>query len=136
MSGASNSSPVVLNPERSNSTPPSANSRIGVLRPGALAVQQSLSAAPSTVTSPSVSAMNMGASKAKGLQLGAHKGSTSMAAADSVLAEDFGGGDEDDDDNPWGEDLMDVNADADDWSTCFLCCVKMYKRADQSSRCF
>lgn len=24
--------------------------------------------------------------------------------------------------NPWGsDDLMDVNADADDWSECFLC---------------
>ena len=48
-------------------------------------------------------------SKPKGMQLGAHK-TSAPGALPGGLAEEV----------RWGGDLMDVNADADDWSTC-LC---------------
>ncbi|KAF8893945.1 hypothetical protein BD779DRAFT_1753347 [Infundibulicybe gibba] len=55
------------------------------------------------------------ASRAKGLQLGANKTPQSRVLAEQ-LAEEIEAG-EREDSNPWGnEDLIDVNADQDDWS--------------------
>ena len=81
-------------------------------------------------------------SKAKGMQLGASKlpvsSSTHMpaewaeeAAAEAAAEEDAGQG------NPWGnDDLMDVNADQDDWSeSCLGCDVTLTER-DGDHRCF
>ncbi|KAJ7251828.1 armadillo-type protein [Mycena haematopus] len=56
-------------------------------------------------------------SKSKGMQLGAHKVPASVAAAALVeqLAEEAAAAEGED--NPWGnDDLIDVNADEDDWS--------------------
>lgn len=56
------------------------------------------------------------------MQLGANKVPSSIAAA--VLAEEWtqeAAADSVGNDNPWGsDDLIDVNADEDDWSTCFI----------------
>ncbi|KAF7321448.1 Protein kinase domain-containing protein [Mycena kentingensis (nom. inval.)] len=55
-------------------------------------------------------------SKGKSMQLGAHKVSAAAAAAALAqqLAEEAAA--DNVDGNPWGDDLMDVNADEDDWS--------------------
>ncbi len=99
--------------DRPTSAPPPEDSRIGNLRPSPLLT--SVSAANSTVTTPAVPGFSIKpASRGKGLQLGAHKSSSAVSAAlidqltEEVAAEN---------DNPWGgDDLMDVNADEDDWS--------------------
>ena len=53
-------------------------------------------------------------SKAKGMQLGASK--TPISA---IIATEFDDINQADIDDAWGhDDLIDVNADADDWSTC------------------
>ncbi|KAF9017526.1 ARM repeat-containing protein [Hymenopellis radicata] len=99
--------------DRPTSAPPPEDSRIGNLRPSPLLT--SVSAANSTVSSPAIPGFSIKpASKGKGLQLGAHKSSSAVSAAlidqltEEVAAEN---------DNPWGgDDLMDVNADEDDWS--------------------
>ncbi|KAF9268803.1 ARM repeat-containing protein [Marasmius fiardii PR-910] len=107
---------TVTDMDRPTSAPPAENSRIGSLRPSPLLA--SASAAPSTVPSPIISNHIPSAYKAKSLQLGANKVPASVAAAslaqqlaDEAAAEDGV------DTNPWGnDDLMDVNADQDDWS--------------------
>jgi len=60
-----------------------------------------------------------GASKAKGMQLGAHKApaSASVAVFPTELEEEMSAAASIEASNPWGnDDLMDVNADVDDWS--------------------
>ncbi|KZT24267.1 ARM repeat-containing protein [Neolentinus lepideus HHB14362 ss-1] len=60
-----------------------------------------------------------GASKAKGMQLGAHKApaSASVAVFPTELEEEMSAATSIEAGNPWGnDDLMDVNADDDDWS--------------------
>lgn len=59
--------------------------------------------------------------KSKAMQLGAHKVPASVAAAALVeqLAEEAAAAESEG--NPWGnDDLIDVNADEDDWSLSFL----------------
>lgn len=73
----------------------------------------SLVGAKSGVSSPTPS-------KSKAMQLGAHKVPASVAAAALVeqLAEEAAAAESDG--NPWGnDDLIDVNADEDDWSLIF-----------------
>lgn len=110
--------------------PPAEDSRIGNLRPSPLLT--SVSAANSAVSSPAFpthSSASTSTSKGKGLQLGANKMSSAASAAlinrlaDEAAAENGG----DDDSNPWGtEDLMDVNADEDDWSELFTALLNTY----------
>ncbi|KAJ3842095.1 armadillo-type protein [Lentinula raphanica] len=99
--------------------PPAEDTRIGNLRPSPLLT--SISAANSTVTSPAlpIRPSFQSSSKTKGMQLGASKVPSSIAAAlaetlaDEVSIEDHGL----EASNPWGDDdLMDVNADEGDWS--------------------
>uniref|UniRef100_A0A0W0FWE6 Protein kinase domain-containing protein n=1 Tax=Moniliophthora roreri TaxID=221103 RepID=A0A0W0FWE6_MONRR len=110
--------------DRPTSAPPGNDSRIGNLRPDPLLnpIPAANSTVNSTVSSPAFppqTKMNGGStSKAKGLQLGANKAPSGIAVAslaqqlaDEAAAEDGI------DSNPWGnDDLMDVNADEDDWS--------------------
>lgn len=73
----------------------------------------SLAGVKSGVSTPTVS-------KSKAMQLGAHKVPASVAAAALVeqLAEEAAAAEGEG--NPWGnDDLIDVNADEDDWSACF-----------------
>ena len=79
------------------------------------------SAAPSAATSPKVphaSTTGIGTSKAKGMQLGAGKVPAGIAAASlAVQLEEEAAAEEGIDGNPWGtDDLIDINADEDDWS--------------------
>lgn len=95
---------------RPTSAPPpaegAAQSHIGNLRPSPLLT--SLSATNSAVSSPALLASGS-LSKSKGMQLGANR------VPSAILAENWI--DESSDVNPWGnEDLIDVNADQDDWS--------------------
>ncbi|KAG7090905.1 hypothetical protein E1B28_009982 [Marasmius oreades] len=101
---------------RPTSVPPADNSRIGSLQPSPLPA--SPSAANSVVSSPTLPSYTPSASKAKSLHLGANKKPSSVAAASLAqqLAEEAAAEDGVDS-NPWGnDDLMDVNADQDDWS--------------------
>ncbi|TFK53983.1 ARM repeat-containing protein [Heliocybe sulcata] len=96
--------PVTLNAPSSSSniarpSPLAAASTPDVLRPSSLALG--------------------GASKAKGLQLGAHKvpASASAAVFPTELEDEVNAATSIDANNPWGnDDLMDVHADEDDWS--------------------
>lgn len=94
--------------ERPTSAPiPSVDSHIGELR----AVRPALngSAGKSTQSSPAVGTSSP--SHGKGLQLGANK--VPLSLAESVFAEES----QENVANPWGNgDLIDVNADQDDWS--------------------
>ncbi|KAL0581808.1 Nuclear aminoacylation-dependent tRNA export pathway component [Marasmius crinis-equi] len=103
--------------DRPTSAPPPADdTRIGSLRPSPLLT--SVSAANSVVSSPAFPNHTPAASKARGLQLGANKVPPSVVAASlgQKLAEEAAAEDGIDS-NPWGnDDLMDVNADQDDWS--------------------
>ncbi|KAJ4468330.1 hypothetical protein J3R30DRAFT_3662182 [Lentinula aciculospora] len=99
--------------------PPAEDSRIGNLRPSPLLT--SMSAANSTVTSPALPIRSsfQPNSKTKGMQLGASKVPSSIAAATLAeqLAEEVAAEDGLEASNPWGDDnLMDVNADEGDWS--------------------
>ncbi|SJK97742.1 uncharacterized protein ARMOST_00995 [Armillaria ostoyae] len=106
--------------DRPNSVQPTEGSHIGNLRPGLFVA--STSAANSTVSSPAVPAfnrpVNSTSSQSKGLQLSATKSSGAAAAAlVKQLAEEAEAEDTNLDSNPWGsDDLIDVNADDDDWS--------------------
>lgn len=106
--------------DRPSSVPPAEDSHIGNLRPGLFVA--STSAANSTVSSPVVPAFNRPvksiSSQSKGLQLSATKSSGAAAAAlVKQLAEEADAEDTNLDSNPWGsDDLIDVNADDDDWS--------------------
>lgn len=115
--------------DRPSSAPPpleqsaiASDSRLSAIRPSPLAyVPSSLSAANSAVTSPSfVSATRPSASsRAKGMQLGANKVPTGVASAAlaSKLADEVAASEGINDGNPWGtDDLIDINADQDDWS--------------------
>ncbi|KAJ8076987.1 Nuclear aminoacylation-dependent tRNA export pathway component [Marasmius tenuissimus] len=108
---------TVTDIDRPTSAPPPAeDSRIGALRPSPLLT--SVSAANSVVSSPAFPNHAPSISKAKGLQLGANKvpPSTVAASLGQQLAEEAAAEDGVDS-NPWGnDDLMDVNADEDDWS--------------------
>lgn len=93
------------------------------LRPSPLPfVPSSKSAANSTVSSPSItrtSTLGVGAaSRAKGMQLGASKVPAGMAAASlAAQLEEEAAAEDGVQDNPWGtDDLIDINADEDDWS--------------------
>lgn len=110
--------------DRPTSAPPPANG--GPARPNPLLfVPSTTSAANSTVTSPAlahVSSLGVGsvgsASRAKGMQLGASKVPASVAAA--ALAAQLEEEAAAEESNPWGtDDLIDINADEDDWSQCF-----------------
>ena len=59
------------------------------------------------------------------MQLGASKTPASVAAASlAAQLEDEAAAEEGIDGNPWGtDDLIDINADEDDWSECF--CVNL-----------
>jgi len=103
--------------DRSNSAPSATTNHIGeITRPTFTPVQ----------SSPAMPLTN-GTSKGKGLQLGANKvpSSVSMGMLADQLAEEAAAtasleG------NPWGtEDLMDVNADEDDWSELAALCIKL-----------
>jgi SCY1-like protein 1 len=87
----------------------------------ALNLNQTLSAANTALPSPAVSSF-VGASntsRAKGMQLGASKVPSSVLAA--KLAEEIVGADPQTEENPWGtDDLIDINADQDDWSRFYL----------------
>ncbi|KAF5370779.1 hypothetical protein D9758_002135 [Tetrapyrgos nigripes] len=106
--------------DRSTSAPPPAeNNKTSYIRPSPL--MTSISAANSTVTSPSFPTKSTpsSSSKAKGMQLGANKVSPGVAAAALAqqLEEEAAAEEGVSQDNPWGnDDLMDVNADEDDWS--------------------
>lgn len=64
---------------------------------------------PSRHSGPSLS--QIGGSKPKGMQLGGHTSSTLSPAAEWASEAEV------ETSNPWGnDDLMDVNADQDDWS--------------------
>jgi len=102
--------------DRPTSAPPGEQaSNGGLSRPSPLIT--SISAANSTVSSPAFPP----ASKGKSLQLGASKTSSNLAAASSLAdewIEEAAAENDKEGDNPWGtDDLMDVNADQDDWST-------------------
>lgn len=112
------SAPGAANPDRPTSAPPPAEtSRIGHLRPSPLVT--SISAANSAVSSPAIRTQIGPTSKSKGLQLGANKVPASVIAA--ALADEWiDETAENNDSNPWGtDDLIDVNADQDDWSEIF-----------------
>jgi len=116
------SSAIGIGIDRPTSAPPpvagsSTDPRIGNLRPSPLFT--TLSAANSTVSSPVVPTRPAQQSKAKGLQLGANKVPPSVAAAAlaAQLAEETAAANDISGSNPWGtDDLIDVNADQDDWS--------------------
>ncbi|KAG5652467.1 hypothetical protein H0H81_004875, partial [Sphagnurus paluster] len=68
----------------------------------------------SSPASPTTSAQSS-SPKAKGMQLGASKRPTAIAA--TIIAEQWAEDDSTGNENPWGtDDLIDVNADQDDWS--------------------
>lgn len=130
------SSAVGIGIDRPTSAPPpvagsSTDPRIGNLRPSPLFT--TLSAANSTVSSPVVPTRLAPQSRAKGLQLGANKVPPSVAAAAlaAQLAEETAAANDIGESNPWGtDDLIDVNADQDDWSEhCILsdCLAKRTK---------
>lgn len=104
--------------DRPTSAPPPDDSRVGNF------LITSVSAANSTVTTPAIQGFPAKPiSKHKGLQLGASKSSSAAAVAlidqltEEVAAESHGF-----ESNPWaGDDLMDVNADDDDWSISHAC---------------
>lgn len=108
--------------ERPTSAPPPKDGHLGSVRSSdLLTVPVSISAANSTVSSPVIptrSTPTATASRVKGMQLGANKvpvGATSAALVAQLAEEVAAEGN--DDVNPWGsDDLMDVNADQDDWS--------------------
>ncbi|KAG7449615.1 ARM repeat-containing protein [Guyanagaster necrorhizus] len=106
--------------DRPTSVPVTEDSRIGNLRPGLFVT--SMSATNSTVSSPAVATFNQPirstSSKSKGLQLSATKSSSAgTAALVDQLAEEVDAEKGHLDSNPWGnDDLIDVNADYDDWS--------------------
>lgn len=70
-----------------------------------------MSVANSAVSSPALPrSSTLAGSRAKGMQLGANK--TPAATFAMQLEEEMGGGA-----SPWGtDDLIDINADEDDWS--------------------
>ncbi|RDB24858.1 N-terminal kinase-like protein [Hypsizygus marmoreus] len=100
----------------SSAPPPAVSLALGghnPTSPSILSAPKTMSAAATPVASPTLQST----SRAKGMQLGANKVPSNIAAA--VLAEQWAEevaesvGSE----NPWGnDDLIDVNADADDWS--------------------
>jgi SCY1-like protein 1 len=100
----------VPNLDRPTSVPLPSTDRLESLRPSP--VLTSKSAANSVVTTPSVGP------RPKGMQLSARKAQIDVAA--DILAEEWADvfdKETGDTTNPWGnDDLMDVNADADDWS--------------------
>ncbi|KAF9070890.1 ARM repeat-containing protein [Rhodocollybia butyracea] len=109
--------------DRPASAPLVEGSHIGNLRPGAL--QTSFSEVNTTGSSPVIPTRStLQSNKTKGMQLGASKVPSSVAAAlladqlaEEAAAEEAGI----EGSNPWGDDdLMDVNADSDDWSTCYF----------------
>lgn len=103
--------------------PPPGGLSGGPSRPGPLPFVPSVaSAANSAVSSPAMTrSSTLGAgssSRAKGMQLGASKVPAGLAAASlaAQLAEEAAT-EEGVQDNPWGtDDLIDINADEDDWS--------------------
>ncbi|KAL4248157.1 Catalytically Inactive Kinase-Related Protein [Abortiporus biennis] len=73
----------------------------------------------STLSSPSTNSLGSSTSKAKGMQLGANKvpANVTMSKMAAEWAEEAAAEAEASQSNPWGsDDLMDVNADQDDWS--------------------
>ncbi|KAF8637981.1 hypothetical protein AX16_010613 [Volvariella volvacea WC 439] len=110
--------------ERPTSAPPPAGSTGSLGTPPTDTYRGTVSAAPSNIASPVGSTFSKPAPKGKGMQLGGSKASSASITA--------GWGDYDDmfststssnivvdsnDTNPWGnDDLIDVNADQDDWS--------------------
>ena len=102
--------------------PPLAGPSDGSIRPSPLPfVPSTTSAANSIVSSPATArhpSFGSSASKTKGMQLEVSKGPAS-AAAGSLAAqwEEEAAAEEGMQDNPWGtDDLIDINADEDDWS--------------------
>ena len=99
--------------------PPPTN---GSVRPNSLPYAPSAtSAANSTVSSPAIirqSSPGPSGSKTKGMQLGGSKVPGSVAGASLAAQwEEEVAAEEGMQDNPWGtDDLIDINADEDDWS--------------------
>lgn len=88
--------------------------------PGPVGGSSSLGTQPISLAGVKSGVSTPTASKSKAMQLGAHKVPASVAAAALVeqLAEEAAAAEGDG--NPWGnDDLIDVNADEDDWSTFF-----------------
>lgn len=119
LQSAIGANPATASGDRPTSAPPlpgglSLDSHIGNLGPKSmLSVPKTMSAASTPLASPAFQST----SRSKGMQLGASKVPPSVAAA--VLAEQLAEevAVSEGDSNPWGnDDLIDVNADADDWS--------------------
>ena len=79
-------------------------------------------AASSPVVPVARSVIAASTSKSKGMQLGAHKMPGSVPSMASIdWAEEAAAEADGSQGNPWGnDDLMDVNADQDDWSECLI----------------
>jgi SCY1-like protein 1 len=110
--------------ERPTSAPPPLGGASTLSTPSLSFVPTAISASNSTVSSPTTARpSNTGKgfgtpSKAKGMQLGASKIPTSVAAASlAAQLEEEAAAEDGIDGNPWGtDDLIDVNADEGDWS--------------------
>jgi len=87
--------------DRVNSAPSALQDHIGEIK------------RPTFATSSPATPVAGGTSKGKSMQLGASKSSAVFSSLADQLTEEA----EKEEGNPWGnEDLMDVNADEDDWS--------------------
>jgi SCY1-like protein 1 len=121
-----NSAPGIDRP--TSAPPPLGGTSTFSTRPGPLPfIPSTMSAANSTVSSPAATGpSSIGkafgtAPRSKGMQLGASKTPASVAAASlAAQLEEEAATEEGIDGNPWGtDDLIDINADEDDWSECF-----------------
>jgi SCY1-like protein 1 len=125
-----NSAPGIDRP--TSAPPPLGSTSTFPTHPGPLPfIPSTMSAANSTVSSPTaIGPSSIGkafgtAPRSKGMQLGASKTPASVAAASlAAQLEEEAAAEEGIDGNPWGtDDLIDINADEDDWSECF--CVNL-----------
>jgi SCY1-like protein 1 len=126
MQSTMSSAPGIDRP--TSAPPPLGSTSTFPTHPGPLPfISSTMSAANSTVSSPTaIGPSSIGkafgtAPRPKGMQLGASKTPGSVAAASlAAQLEEEAAAEEGIDGNPWGtDDLIDINADEDDWSKCF-----------------